>query len=162
MVKHNETCLNINGKQNVKFRGDSIKFEHYFKQLPVPFKIYADFEYNSEKNHTNKKGTNTLYTEKYQKDISCSVSYKVICVDDKFGKPVVLYRGKNAVNKVIKAILKGYVYWKTVMKKHFDQNLVISAENEERFQSSNKCRICNKLFDVGDNKVRDHCHITGK
>ena len=22
--------------------------------------------------------------------------------------------------------------------------------------------ICNKLFDVGDNKVRDHRHITGK
>ena len=36
------------------------------------------------------------------------------------------------------------------------------AETEERFQSSNKCWIWNKLFDVGDNKVRDHCHITGK
>ena len=36
------------------------------------------------------------------------------------------------------------------------------AETEERFQSSNKCCIWNKLFDVGDNKVRDHCHITGK
>ena len=22
--------------------------------------------------------------------------------------------------------------------------------------------ICEKLFDVGDDKVRDHCHITGK
>ena len=22
--------------------------------------------------------------------------------------------------------------------------------------------ICNKLFDVSDEKVRDHCHITGK
>ena len=36
------------------------------------------------------------------------------------------------------------------------------AETKERFQSSNKCWIWNKLFDVGDNKVRDHCHITGK
>ena len=36
------------------------------------------------------------------------------------------------------------------------------AETEERFQSSNKCCIWNKLFDAGDNKVRDHCHITGK
>ena len=36
------------------------------------------------------------------------------------------------------------------------------AEDEERFQSSIKCWICNKLFDVGENKVRDHCHITGK
>ena len=38
----------------------------------------------------------------------------------------------------------------------------MSAEDKERFQSNNKCWICNKLFDVGDNKVRDHCHITGK
>ena len=44
-----------------------------------------------------------------------------------------------------------------MMKKHF-----ISAEEEERFQLKNSCWICDKLFDVGDNKVRDHCHITGK
>ena len=44
----------------------------------------------------------------------------------------------------------------------FNKNLVLSADDEERFQSSNKCWICNKLFDIGGNKVRDHCHITGK
>ena len=35
-------------------------------------------------------------------------------------------------------------------------------EEEERFQLSNVCLICNKLFDVADNKVGDHCHVTGK
>ena len=48
------------------------------------------------------------------------------------------------------------------MKKHFNKNLIMTAEDEERFQSSNKCWMCDKLFDVGDNKIRDHCHITGK
>ena len=38
----------------------------------------------------------------------------------------------------------------------------MSAEDEENFQLSNICLICNKLFDAGDNKVRDHCHVTGK
>ena len=38
----------------------------------------------------------------------------------------------------------------------------MSEKEEQRFQSSNKCWLCDKLFDVGDNKVRDHCHITGK
>ena len=38
----------------------------------------------------------------------------------------------------------------------------MSEENEERFQSSKKCWIYNKSFDVGDNKVRDHNLITGK
>ena len=37
----------------------------------------------------------------------------------------------------------------------------MSAE-EERFQLSNSCWICNKLFDFGDEKIRHHCHITGK
>ena len=41
------------------------------------------------------------------------------------------------------------------------KNDIMSAE-EERFQLSNSCWICNKLFNVGDDKVRDHCHITGK
>ena len=38
----------------------------------------------------------------------------------------------------------------------------MSAEEEEKFQLSNSSCFCNKLFDVGDEKVRDHCHITGK
>ena len=38
----------------------------------------------------------------------------------------------------------------------------MSSEDEERLQSSNRCWICNKLFDVGGNRVRDHDHITGK
>ena len=38
----------------------------------------------------------------------------------------------------------------------------MSENDEQRSQSSNKSWICDKLFDVGDNKVRDHCHVTGK
>ena len=54
-----------------------------------------------------------------------------------------------------------------MIKKHFNKNLIMSAEEEEeeeeeKFQLTNSCWICNKLFDVGDEKVRDHCHITGK
>ena len=48
------------------------------------------------------------------------------------------------------------------MKKYFNKNLVMPTEDEERFQSSNKCWIWDKVFDVGDHKVRDHCHMTGK
>ena len=34
----------------------------------------------------------------------------------------------------------------------------MSAKDEKRFQSSNKCWICNKIFDVEDQ--RNHCHLT--
>ena len=34
----------MNCKQRVKLKSGTIKFKNYFKQLPVPFKTYADFE----------------------------------------------------------------------------------------------------------------------
>ena len=46
LIKHKKDCLSINGVQSVKVEEGIIKFENYFKQLPVPFKIYADFECN--------------------------------------------------------------------------------------------------------------------
>ena len=45
LIKNKENCLSINGKQPVKLE-KGIKFENYFKQIPVSFKIYADFECN--------------------------------------------------------------------------------------------------------------------
>ena len=35
-------------------------------------------------------------------------------------------------------------------------------ENEKRIERTNICWICGKLIDLNDNKVRDHCHNTGK
>ena len=49
-----------------------------------------------------------------------------------------------------------------MIKEHFNKNLVMSSGEGERFQLSNFCWICDKLSDVGNEKVRDHCHITGK
>ena len=49
------------------------------------------------------------------------------------------------------------------MKKHFNKNLIIREEEEHLFQQSNSCWICKKLIDNDDDeKVRDHCHVTGK
>ena len=157
-----EVRLKINGEQTVKLRSSSIKFKNYVKQLAVPFKIYADFECNVKRVKSSDGGDNTSYTEKDQDHIPCSFPYKILYVDDKFSKPVVLYRGKNTSYRFIEAILKEYDYCKKVINKHFNKNLIMSAEDEERFQLSNKCWISDKLFDVGDNKVRDHCHITRK
>ena len=62
LIKHKEDCLIINGVQPVKLEEGAIKFENYFKQIPVTFKIYADFECNLE---------NTEYYEgSYTKKIS--------------------------------------------------------------------------------------------
>ena len=47
------------------------------------------------------------------------------------------------------------------MKKHFNKTLIMSEE-EEQFQLSSTCWICGKLIDDDDEKVKNHCHITGK
>ena len=48
------------------------------------------------------------------------------------------------------------------MKKHFNKNLVMTENEERLFQQSNNCWICKKVIDNDDEKVRDHCHVSGK
>ena len=35
-------------------------------------------------------------------------------------------------------------------------------EEEEEFQSGNTCCICGKFIEDDNEKVRDHCHVSGK
>ena len=49
-----------------------------------------------------------------------------------------------------------------LMKKQFNENLVITKNDHEDFKNSNKCWICEKAYVQGDVKVKDHCHITVK
>ena len=106
MTEHKKACLKINGKQTVKLKSGSVKFKNHFKQLTLSFKIYADFESTLKGVRGSDKNNNTSCTEKYQKHIPCSFAYKVACINDKFSKPFVLYRGKNAVNKCIETFLE--------------------------------------------------------
>ena len=98
--------------------------------------------------------------KKYQDHVHCSFGYKPACVDDEFTKPIVVFRGENAASKFIEAILKECQYCKKVMKKHFKRNMIMIEE--ELFQSRNNFCICEKLVDDDNEKVRDHCHVTGK
>ena len=115
LIKHNEDCLSINEEKSVKLEERIIKFENYFKQLPVPFKIYADFECNL-KNVEIYEGS---YTKKYHDHVPCSFAYKIVCIDNKFSKPIVVYRGENAAYEFIEAILKEYKYCKKNNEKTF-------------------------------------------
>ena len=112
LTEHKENCLIINGKQNVRLGKGSISFKNYSKQLPAPFKIYADFECilrPTLSKGVNKRDKNVSHTEKHQYHIPCSFAYKVVCVDDRFSKDVVLYSGKNAAYKFIEAILRSMI-----------------------------------------------------
>ena len=122
LIKHKEDCLSINGVQSVKVEEGTIEFENYFKQLPVPFKIYADFECNLRDVEVY-EGT---YTKKYHDHIPCSYAYKIVCIDDRFRKSIPVYRGENAAYEFIKAILREYKFYKNIKNKHFKKNLILS------------------------------------
>ena len=46
LIKYKEDYLSNSGQQSINLEKGTIKFKNCFKQLPVPFKIYADFECN--------------------------------------------------------------------------------------------------------------------
>ena len=45
LSEHGRDCLKINGGQRVKLEKGFIKFKNFNRQIPAPFKIYADFEF---------------------------------------------------------------------------------------------------------------------
>ena len=109
--------MSIDGAQSVRSEKRTTKFKNYFKQIPVPLKSYGDFAYNLQKAESYEGS----YSKKYQDHIPCSFAYKLVSVDDKFTKPIVVFRGENATFKFIQAILKEYEYCKRVAKKHFKE-----------------------------------------
>ena len=94
LAKHKEVCLSINGTQSVRFQKGTIEFQNYFKQICVE-------RYEGS------------YPKKYQDHIPCSFAYKFVCVDDKFTKPIVVFRGKMLLTSLLKQFLKSI----TIIKK---------------------------------------------
>ena len=148
LTSHKENCISINGKQAIKMPekdNNTIKFMNHHKQLPVPFVIYADFEAITEKVLGCQPNNDTSYTEEYQRHKDCGYGYKVVCCyDDKYTKPVQIYRGENAVYKFMEAMLEEVKYCKKVIKKHFNKPLRMTEKNEEAFQNADECHICDR------------------
>ena len=75
LTEHKEVCLSINGAQSVRLEKGTIEFKNCFKQIPVPFKIYAHFECNLE----SVKSHEGSYSKKYQDNIPCSCLQAFLC-----------------------------------------------------------------------------------
>ena len=112
LTQHTEVCLSINGAQSVRLEKGTTEIKNYFKQIPVSFKICADFECNLERVE-NYEG---CYSKTYQDHIPYSFAYKLVCVDNKASKPIVGFRGEDAAFKFIEAIPKEHEYCKKLMK----------------------------------------------
>ena len=69
-------------------KGEFVKFRNQERKIKSPFIIYAAFESISLSENNDKQNTKEFYTNKWQNHIACSYGYKLVCVDDKFSKPL--------------------------------------------------------------------------
>ena len=164
-------------------KGEYVRFKNYEREIKPPIMIYADFENILVPEDNKKQYPGESYTNKYQKHVACSYIYKLICVDDNFIKPFKSslvedalrekcpntdqknsvsgpFLHSDAVYNFVNSLIEESKYCNDVMKKHFNKKLVMTKKDNEDFENSSKCWICDVYVD-GDVKV-DHCHITTK
>ena len=174
LAKHKVNCKAINGVQAIELpqkyidkngveRTPCVYFKNHHKSLPAPFSIVADFECITEKISSCQPSDRKSYTEKYQKHTACSFGYKVVChYDENYSGDVVIYRGKDCIQKFMKCMFEEVKNCQSIIRDNFNKPLKMTNEDEESFQKATHCHICEKKYRVDDVPVRDHCHVTGK
>ena len=85
---------------------------------------------------------------------------KLVCIDNKFTLPSVTFKGNDRINKFITWVLDKQRWNKKITKKYFDKRLIMTNEDQEIYHNSHICWICKQ--ELNTDKVRDHCHVTGK
>ena len=137
---HKDNCIQLNGEQAIKMpdkNNNTLKFNNFHKQQPVPFVIYADFEAITEKISGCQPNNDKSYTEAYQKHTDCGFGYKVVCCyDDKYSQPLKIYRGEKAVYTFLEYMLDEVKYCKKIIKKEFNKPLRKTKDDEIGFTKS--------------------------
>ena len=125
---------------------DHLKFEDYHMKVPVPIRVYADFECINLKSDIPK----VLY-----KQIPIAVRFYLI---SPFGNNYSSYFGESWVTWFV----NGMLTLEKIANIYFETNipLEITPEEEESFQQSKVCWLCENP--LGEDTVRDHDHLTGK
>ena len=145
--------------QKVKYPEEGkniLEYKNFHKQIRVPFAIYADFETinkNIESEMTN-VGSSTTHITEFE---ACGYSYQVVCTNDKYSKPPLVYRGRDAVDRFMEDLLKEEAQIREILNEI--EPLIMSVEAERKFQEATCCYICGRRFLNNPIKVRDHDHI---
>ena len=63
-----------------------------------------------------------------------------------------LYICEDAVYNFINSIVEESKYCSEEMKKHFNKKLVMTKEDDEDFENSTKCQICDNAYVNGSSK----------
>ena len=162
--KHKEYCSNHDAPKIIMpEKGTMLKFKNYHRGEKVPFVIYADFESCIKSIHTCDPNPENSYTKQYQKHEPISFYYYIKSFDSKVYLPIKerSYTGKNAERVFLKCLEEDIKMIANIPKK----GIIFGEKEKERYNEETRCWICRGEFDDKDKnkeKVKDHCHYTGR
>ena len=163
LEKHKEYCYeNESVKTTMPPPGTYLRFNKFHHSEKAPFVIYADFESLIKHMDNCNPDPNKSYTKKYQKHEPISFSYYILCFIDGVYKPVLRKytqtkpEDANAVDVFIKWLEEDV---KTIANIEPKQ-MIFTEEDRKQFNKASDCWICGE--ELGNDRVRDHCHYTGR
>ena len=157
LMKHKEKCGDdINTA--IKTSNESHLFwKKHFHKNPLYFSIYADFEADNEKGNSiigNK--TMNIYKQNPVLNGYHIVSELEDILKSEYYKSPLGYDNVDwFVDEVIKLEKKMAFFFKNTNK-----DIIMTDYDEEKNKNDNLCRFCET--EIITDKVRDHCHLTGK
>ena len=161
--KHKEYCYN---NECVKIvmppPGTYLRFKNFPHSEKAPFAIYADFESLIKPMDNCDPDPNKSYTKKYQKHEPISFSYYINSSIDGVFKPVLRKYTKTkpedagAMNVFIKWLEEDVKAIANIEEKE----MIFTKEDRKQFNKASDCWICGEY--LGNDRVRDHCHYTGR
>ena len=159
--KHEEYCSNHEAvKIIMPKKGTMLRFENYHRGERVPFAIYGDFESCIKSIDTCDPNPENSYTKQYQKHEPISFYYYIKSFDSEVSLPIKerSYTGKNAAQVFLKYLEEDIRAIANIEEKE----IIFGEKEKERYNEETRCWICKKEFDENEEKVKDHCHYTGR
>ena len=139
-----------------------IKYNHGEKSMKLLFVIYADLECLLEKMSTCQNNPNKSSTTKINKHTPSGYSLFTHCSFDESKNKLNYYRGDDCMKKFFKDLREHA----TKIINYEKKKMIPLTTKEEIYHNKQKiCYIYKKEFNNNDKKqqkVRDHCHCTGK
>ncbi|XP_076632284.1 uncharacterized protein LOC143347188 [Colletes latitarsis] len=133
-----------------------LKFKNYARKERVPFVVYVDIECMLE----NIEPEETKNPQQYQRHKPFNVGYYVHCSYD---KSLCVYKSHRDI-KCVTWFAKEMFDLGQKLEKKFNNIKAMSSltpEQSKDFLESTNCHICKKPFSETDERVQDHCHLTG-
>ena len=163
LASHHEYCKPHQAIKIELPKRDRKYLKNHNRSMRVSFIVYADFESFSPQLSTCQPNPDKSYTKQYQKHIPSGFCYHIKCFDDTLYSqdPVTFVKEFNDDDVAPIFIDTLEKNTKDIYKKFkFPKSMIMTMHDKLIYNNSNFCHIFNE--ELGEDRVRDHCHLPGK